>query len=140
MVRANTEFVRTSEQMGMIKSRREKDPHQEKVRKSMQRLEAQKLADTFMDRVTMALELEELEDYTVEKHGGDLYRRFLAKVRIGEDDYVHLAARQFLSKKGWACQYAWGKCAEDPLMDHDPDYQDLPRETVCGAADACSLQ
>lgn len=145
MMRANTEFVRSADQMTNLRSNQMANPQQEKVRKSMIKLEAQKLAEHFRPRVERVIEEEdeECEDYTVEMHGGDMHRRFLAKVRIGEDEYVHLCARRLITKEGWICQYALGKNEKDPLMDHDPDYTDLPQETVCSiitTTSSCSMQ
>eukprot|EP00929_Paragymnodinium_shiwhaense_P116457 TRINITY_DN86023_c0_g1_i1.p1 TRINITY_DN86023_c0_g1~~TRINITY_DN86023_c0_g1_i1.p1 ORF type:complete len:171 (+),score=52.65 TRINITY_DN86023_c0_g1_i1:143-655(+) len=145
MMRANTEFVKSSQQMAGIRMRSNADPQAEKVRKSIIRLEAQKLADFFKPRIEMVLEDDDdMEEYTVEKHSGDMHRRFLAKVRISEDNYLHLCARRSVKKHGdWVCFYALDKDVDDPLVEQDPDYDELPKETVCRIAQGammCTVQ
>eukprot|EP00929_Paragymnodinium_shiwhaense_P112347 TRINITY_DN80601_c0_g1_i1.p2 TRINITY_DN80601_c0_g1~~TRINITY_DN80601_c0_g1_i1.p2 ORF type:complete len:158 (+),score=59.28 TRINITY_DN80601_c0_g1_i1:69-542(+) len=146
MLRSKTEFVKTADQLGGIRMRQERDPQQEKIRKSMLKLEAQKLADAFLPRVRTIMDEDEMDEYTVVKHSGDMYRRFLAKVKIAEESYMHLCARRSVKKKDgdWICHYALDKDEDDALLENDPDYDALPKTTVCSATGmdggACSIQ
>eukprot|EP00401_Gymnodinium_catenatum_P043356 CAMPEP_0117557318 /NCGR_PEP_ID=MMETSP0784-20121206/52265_1 /TAXON_ID=39447 /ORGANISM="" /LENGTH=224 /DNA_ID=CAMNT_0005354625 /DNA_START=78 /DNA_END=750 /DNA_ORIENTATION=+ len=135
MMRAPTEFVKSTHQLLDIKrARAGGDPQKEKARKSVQRLEAQKLADAFKPRVEAAMENELLEEYSVSQHGGDLYKRFLAKLHLGRGKYLHLYARRTGRGEDWDCKYALWKTMEDPLSENDPDYEDLPDEFHSQAA------
>eukprot|EP00434_Breviolum_minutum_P020624 symbB.v1.2.018185.t1/scaffold1436.1/size118852/8 len=108
----------------------------------MASLEAQMVADMFRARVEQELE-EEVEDWRVTDFQGDLTRKAILKVQVGQDEYVHLYATRHRRNEPWGCLYAPFKTPRCTLELTEDYYYDLPDRRMCSErfdVSSCSTQ
>eukprot|EP00929_Paragymnodinium_shiwhaense_P036760 TRINITY_DN19676_c0_g1_i1.p1 TRINITY_DN19676_c0_g1~~TRINITY_DN19676_c0_g1_i1.p1 ORF type:complete len:204 (+),score=35.96 TRINITY_DN19676_c0_g1_i1:127-738(+) len=149
-MRSKTEIVRPSQQAKTNARMHNRMGEQEreafnKERDAMLLQEAQRLADMFRPRVETLLE-DSFDEYKVVEFEGDLTRKMLAKIFIGEEDdgerYIHLRAARKGSKQQWECYFASYKTKHDPLWDlgEDPEMEFLPsRNAICDTDAPCVI-
>merc|ERR1712232_367370 len=83
-----------------------------------------------MGRIEEAMD-EAFDLFTVVDFAGDLYRKAICKVRISEDEYLHILTTKTSKAEAWYCRYSLIKSLEDPILDNDEDYDDLIEREHC---------
>jgi len=129
MMRANTEYIRSPKQL-MEAAKVANGQGDDREAQRLQ--EVQRLVDMFRDKLEDNLD-EDLEDFTVVEFGGDLTRKVLAKVRIGEEEFVHLRCTRGTRSDRWMVRYLLNKSSDDDLLDEDADYVVLREQGICGS-------
>lgn len=130
-MRSVTEYIRSPAQLNQIKSEAGKQSRQQTAAKNFFRKnEAQMVADLFRARVEQELE-EEVEDWRVTDFQGDLTRKAILKVQVGQDEFVHLYATRPSRNDQWICLYAPFKTPRCTLEMTEDYYYDLPDRRMC---------
>lgn len=128
-MRSVTEYIRSPAQLNQIKSEAGKQSRQQTAAKNFFRKnEAQMVADLFRARVEQELE-EEVEDWRVTDFQGDLTRKAILKVQVGQDEFVHLYATRPSRNDQWICLYAPFKTPRCTW--ERPGWQDLENPPGC---------
>ncbi|CAJ1346828.1 unnamed protein product [Effrenium voratum] len=74
---------------------------------------------------------EEVEDWKVAEYQGDLTRKAILKVQVGQDEYVHLLATRPSRNETWQCLYAPFKTPTCMLEQTEEYYYELPERRMC---------
>lgn len=132
MLRSLTAYIRSPQQLLAVKLGNQRQTKQQISAKNFfRRNEAQSIVDIFRNRLEKALD-EELEDFSVTNYHGDLIRKGIFKVRVGEECYVHLLCVRLARGEPWVCRYAPYKAESDFLDQAEEEYDSLPSRTHCG--------
>eukprot|EP00932_Pfiesteria_piscicida_P000002 SRR837773.10.p1 GENE.SRR837773.10~~SRR837773.10.p1 ORF type:complete len:166 (-),score=47.84 SRR837773.10:85-540(-) len=135
--RSSSEYVKSPHQSGskfvQDFSLRKDSAEQQSMKAYYSREEAKVFAARLRPRVAAAVD-QELGDWEVAEFWGDFVRKAGLKMRVGEDDFIHIFALRPNKKEAWIVRWAI-KGEEDSLQEEDSDYESLPEDAVCG----CSL-
>jgi len=128
-MRSVTEYIKSPHQQAAAKL--DQTPQQAAAKNYFRKAEAQGIIDKFRPRIERALE-EEFEDWTVTEYQGDLVRKAIVKVRVGEADFVHIYGTRLARSEPWVCRFAPYKRMSDQLEWGQDNYDTLPERGLCG--------
>eukprot|EP00405_Crypthecodinium_cohnii_P022855 CAMPEP_0206469300 /NCGR_PEP_ID=MMETSP0324_2-20121206/30187_1 /ASSEMBLY_ACC=CAM_ASM_000836 /TAXON_ID=2866 /ORGANISM="Crypthecodinium cohnii, Strain Seligo" /LENGTH=162 /DNA_ID=CAMNT_0053943011 /DNA_START=30 /DNA_END=518 /DNA_ORIENTATION=+ len=130
-MRSVTEYIKSPHQQAAAKIEGSTQTKEQLAAKNhFRKSEAQGIAEGFKFRLERVLR-EEFEEWTVTLYKGDLIRKALLKVRVNEEEYVHLFLDRPIRGEAWLCRYAPWKSAEDALEQTEDEYEILPERTQC---------
>jgi len=94
--------------------------------------EAQVFANTVKSRVESLFD-EEMPSWEVVDFKGDFMKRAFVKVRVEDDEFLHIVGFRIEKNSPWSLKLATGKAKDDFLDDYDEDLENVPPESICGA-------
>eukprot|EP00929_Paragymnodinium_shiwhaense_P055489 TRINITY_DN27797_c0_g1_i1.p1 TRINITY_DN27797_c0_g1~~TRINITY_DN27797_c0_g1_i1.p1 ORF type:complete len:162 (+),score=51.84 TRINITY_DN27797_c0_g1_i1:160-645(+) len=136
MMRMHTQYIKSPGQKKLAERQQGTENRQVAAAKNhFRQAEAQSLANGFRRSLEDCMDCS-FDEWVVTDSLFDLVRKAILKVRVADEEYIHLYLVKVSKTEPWRCRYASFKSEEDELDQNEDNYDVLEKRSCLEEFDA----